>query len=243
MVTMDRWQAAQRYERGFWGGVAHRIRTGAESQLEWYDWRAGELVRRLTDIGREDLCGGTADVVEVGCGPVGIAPFFPARAVVAVDPLSDYYASDEELSRLRRDTVSYRQGLGEALPCADGSCDLLIMENCIDHVRDVDAVIRELHRVLRPKGVLYMTVNARTPLGFLVHRVLSRARIDPGHPHTFTTRKAEAMISRHDFRMRRFEAGSYLRALREDLAGPGLRPRAKALLGTSEFVVTLLAER
>lgn len=243
MVTVDRWQAAQAYEQGFWQGIGEQIASGRESQMEWYRWRAEQLAARLREAGRADLADGSARLIEVGCGPIGIASFFPARAAVAVDPLNDFYGTNPALSGLRNPAVSYVNGPGEALPAESGAFDLAVIDNCIDHVRDVDAVMAELRRVLAPGGVLFLTVNCRTPLGYAVHRVLSRLRIDAGHPHTFTASRAQGLLGRHGFTLLALRVDSYLAALRDDLRGPGLRPRLKGILGTSEFVTTTLSTR
>src|SRR5438309_1272445 len=124
-----------------------------------------------------------------------------------------------------------------------GRFDLTIIENCIDHVRDVSAGMREVKRVLSRTGALYLTVNCRTAWGFVMHRALSRLRVDAGHPHTFTPRRAGALLRDHGFTPLQFEVGSYAVARREDLAARELRARIKAVLGVSEFLVSAVAQQ
>lgn len=243
MVTLERWKHAQNYERGFWQRQAEQIAAGTLSQLEWYGWRAEQLAQKLNRLGLDRLTDGSARVLEVGCGPIGVASYFPARTRIAVDPLENFYAGNPVLSALRNPLVSYRQGVGESLPCEDGEFDLAIIENCIDHVQDVHAVMGELRRVLHRTGVLYLTVNSRTRWGFLAHRVLSRLRVDPGHPHTFTPARVRSMLSSSSFGLLSIQTASYWDALREDLTSSELRAKAKALLGTSEFVVSAFARK
>ena len=242
MVSPARWQTAQQYERGYWEALATRIADGSVSQLDWYRWRAEQLVSRLRALGLEALTRGRARVIEVGSGPVGVVGFFPAAERVAVDPLESYYASNITLAALRNRAVEYRQGSVEALPCESDAYDLAIMENCIDHVRDVRAGMRELKRALGVNGTLYLTVNCRTPWGFVAHRALSRLRIDAGHPHTFTPHRVQTLLRDHGFTTLQFEVGSYADARKEDLAAPERRARIKGLLGISEFVVSAVAQ-
>src|SRR3989475_8885924 len=110
-------------------------------------------------------------------------------------------------------------------------------------VRDVSAGMRELKRVLSRTGALYLTVNCRTAWGFVMHRALSRLRVDAGHPHTFTPRRAGALLRDHGFTPLQFEVGSYAVARREDLAARELRARIKAVLGVSEFLVSAVAQQ
>ena len=243
MVSSARWQAAQQYERGFWESVAARIAKGASSQLDWYRWRAEQLALRLRSLGLEQLTEGRARVLEVGSGPVGVAGFFPAAERLAIDPLEPYYSSNATLTALRNPLVDYRLGSAEALPCESARYDLVIIENCIDHVRDVTAAMSELKRALSPSGTLYLTVNCRTKWGFVVHRALSRLRVDAGHPHTFTPNRAQRLLRDNGFTTLQFDVGSYGAALRADLAASERRARLKGLLGISEFVVSAVAQR
>lgn len=241
MVSTARWQRAQQYERGYWASLATRIADGSTSQLDWYRWRAEQLVLRLRALGLERLVNRGARVIEVGCGPVGVAAFFPAAERMAVDPLEPYYATNATLAALRDPAVDYREGSVEALPCESGHYDLAIIENCIDHVRDMHAGMRELQRALRTGGALYLTVNCRTKWGFVVHRVLSRLRVDAGHPHTFTPSRARALLASHGFRTIDFQVGSYASARREDLGAAERRARIKGLIGISEFIFSAVA--
>ncbi len=53
------------------------------------------------------------------------------------------------------------QAAGEALPLADGSFDLVCSWDVLEHVQDPPAVLREIHRVLRPGGAALLTVINR----------------------------------------------------------------------------------
>jgi SAM-dependent methyltransferase len=243
MVSGERWKAAQEYELGYWEAQAQRMGGNGDSQLDWYRWRAEDLSARLNALGLEHLTSGDARIVEVGSGPIGVATFFPGAERVAVDPLADAYARSEALVALRDPSVDYRQGMGEDLPCDTAHYDLAIIENCIDHVRDMAGVMRELVRVLKPGGVLYLTVNNRSRTGYYVHRVLSRLRIDPGHPHTFTPSRTEALVRAAGFDIAQIETGSYAEARAQDAASPNKKARLKALLGVSEYLVSVVALR
>jgi len=133
--------------------------------------------------------------------------------------------------------------MGEQIPCESSSFDLAIVDNCIDHVRDVTGVMREIARVLRPGGTLYLTVNCRTTWGFLVHRALSRLRIDAGHPHTFTPARLTTLVAGTPLGLRAVDVESATQARRADLESHDVKSRVKGLLGSSEFSALLVAER
>jgi SAM-dependent methyltransferase len=243
MVGLGRWKTAQRYEQGYWAGQAAQIAAGATSQLSWYQWRSDQLIKRLRRCGFDALTGGEATVLEVGGGPVGVASFFPSYRAVLVDPLESFYGSNEVLRKLRNPRAEYVSGRGEALPVESGAFDLVIIENCIDHVQDAWGVMQELGRALRPDGVLYLTVNCRSNWGYVVHRTLSSLRLDPGHPHTFTPPRVAGMLRRHGFEPVDTEVGSYEDAYREDKQSPSRKARLKALLGVSEFVTSAISRK
>lgn len=242
MEDTKRWSEAQDYELGFWNKVAKNIASGSDG-LDWYRWRADQLIKRLKRLNLHRLTSGSARIIEVGSGPVGVCTFFPGVERLAVDPLMDQYSSQPAFTKARNPEVKYVQGVGERLPSPSGHFDLAIIENCIDHVHDVDAVMRELGRVLKPDGILYLTVNNRSRPGYFVHRLLSRLKIDRGHPHTFTPRRTRDLIRQSGFQPRDIEVGSYLQATRADLSSGKARDLFKALLGVSEYVVSVIAEQ
>jgi SAM-dependent methyltransferase len=242
MEDTKRWSEAQDYELGFWNNVAKDIDSGF-GDLGWYRWRADQLINRLKRLNLHRLTSGNASIIEVGRGPVGVCTFFPGAERLAVDPLMDQYSSHPAFAKARDPEVKYLQGVGERLPSPSSHFDLAIIENCIDHVHDVDAVMRELSRVLKPGGILYLTVNNRSWAGYFVQRLLPRLKIDRGHPHTFTPGRTRDLIRQSGFQLRDIEVGSYLQATRTDLASGKARDLLKALLGVSEYVVSVIAEQ
>jgi len=242
MASQGRWQRAQQYEAAYWDRP-EKANEVVRDAPAWYGWRAEQLAENLRHAGFGHLADGGARVIEIGSGPVGVARYFPARVRMAVDPLNDVYGANPGLAAHRSADVDYRAGVGEQLPTSDASFDLAIIENCIDHVQDVGAVMRELRRILVPGGVLYLTVNCRSPVGYWVHRALSRTRIDAGHPYTFTPDRAEALMRKHDFLVRKTWALQSLEEARKsDLASPSSKDRLKAILGVSEYAVALISE-
>jgi SAM-dependent methyltransferase len=49
-------------------------------------------------------------------------------------------------------------GVAENVPLADASCDGAVLQAVLEHVRDADLTLRELHRVLKPGGSLLVEV-------------------------------------------------------------------------------------
>jgi ubiquinone/menaquinone biosynthesis C-methylase UbiE len=86
-------------------------------------------------------------------------------------------------------------GNGEALPYADASFDVVVADNLMEHLTDPEVVLREVRRVLRPRGLFhfktpnrahYVPMLARwTP--HAVHQAIAAAR-GRSHEDTFVTR-------------------------------------------------------
>jgi SAM-dependent methyltransferase len=99
-------------------------------------------------------------VVDVGSG-AGFDSFVaahhvgPAGTVVGVDMTDEMLAKARATAeQLGLSNVEFRPGLAEALPVEDGWADVVISNGVINLCADKRAVFDEIHRVLRPGGVL-----------------------------------------------------------------------------------------
>jgi 2-polyprenyl-6-hydroxyphenyl methylase/3-demethylubiquinone-9 3-methyltransferase len=109
----------------------------------------------ILDVG----CGGglmTEEMARMGCRVTGIEPSLPSL----------------ETARKRAGEVGldieYKHARGESLPFADASFHIVYCCDVLEHVSDLDAVIRESARVLKPGGVyIFDTIN-RTLLSKIV---------------------------------------------------------------------------
>ena len=177
-TVRDRWRRAQSYELEFWKRY--------ENQLPDH---GGALLPNLPFVLSADLEG--KSVLEVGCGPMGVIYFAPGSRRVGVDPLALEYTRSLEFSTRG---VHLLASMGEHLPFGDGSFDVVVIGNVLDHVDEPGRTLDEIHRVLRPDGqiILWMHVIPRwlVPL----RRILDM--VDSGHPHHMTEAEARALFRR-----------------------------------------------
>jgi 2-polyprenyl-6-hydroxyphenyl methylase / 3-demethylubiquinone-9 3-methyltransferase len=123
---------------------------------------------------------GDLRALDIGCGGGFVAEEFARLGcrVVGVDP------SEVSIETARRHAaatgldVDYRVGSGEQLPAADGEFDLAYCCDVLEHVADLDAVVSETARALKPQGIfLFDTPNRTLASKLLVIKVMQEWRL------------------------------------------------------------------
>ena len=103
-------------------------------------------------------------VLDLGCGRGGVVEVFwrDVRLAAGLDPDSP------SLSEHRAPGMPIIRGVGERLPFAGESFDLIVCVWVHEHLTEPPKVFSEVHRVLRPGGhFVFLTPNLRNPLLFL----------------------------------------------------------------------------
>jgi arsenite methyltransferase len=98
-------------------------------------------------------------VIDVGSG--GLDSFVAARHVGPGGHVIGVDMTDEMLAKSRATAtalglpnIEFRKGLAENLPVDDGWADIVISNGVINRCADKRMVFEEIHRALRPGGVL-----------------------------------------------------------------------------------------
>jgi SAM-dependent methyltransferase len=155
----------------------------------------------------ELLAGLSGRVVELGAGSGANFGHYPPQVteVVAVEP--ERYLREQALAAAPTAAVpvTVLDGVADALPLADGSCDAAVACLVLCTVPDQARALAELHRVLRPGGELrfYEHVRGESPRMLRWQRVVDRTF----WPHAFggchTARDTVAAIERAGFAIER----------------------------------------
>ena len=161
-----------------------------------------------------------ARVLELGCGRAEktrtLAETGRPREIVALEVDAIQHAKNLQIADLP--IVRFAQGGAEAIPAADASFDIVIMFKSLHHVpvAHMDAALDEIARVLRPGGVVVLTVPN---LAYIKHTVgllfgyLPRTGTptrdmaywrqhgwDGGHLHYFTRSSLAALLQETGFK-------------------------------------------
>jgi SAM-dependent methyltransferase len=140
-----------------------------------YVWRAGQERRfeMVREAAGERMHG---SVFEAGCG-VGSYLFRlqkEARQAVGLD------IEQERACQAHRSADQVVCGAGESLPFPDGSFDLVLSNEVLEHVQDDRAAVGEIVRILRPGGRLVLFCPNRG-YPFETHGIYLRGRYHFGN--------------------------------------------------------------
>jgi len=160
--------------------------TSAEESKRYLQWRSEEypLFRELSGL-YGDHAGQT--VLDYGCGPgndlVGFALYSGAARIVGVDvsPTALELARGRvALHGARPDRVELVQisDADPTIPLADGSIDFLSCQGVLHHTSDPEAILGELHRVLRPGATGTVMVYNRDSVWWHLYTAYERMIVD-----------------------------------------------------------------
>ena len=129
-------------------------------------------------------------VLEIACGPgivaEAIAPL--VAELVCLDATPEMLAlAEARLEKSGLTNVTFRQAFAEALPFGDAEFDVIVTRLSFHHFDDIQAVLGECRRVLRPHGRLVAAdiVSSANGEESALHNALEQLR-DPTHVHMFS---------------------------------------------------------
>lgn len=154
-----------------WVRILKNLTTG---RLSWFD-------TRIDWKGR--------DVLDLGCAGGFMAEALASRGanVTGIDPAQQAIEEARRHAKINNLTIEYNVGAGENLPYPDRSFDIVVCVDVLEHVADLQKVINEIARVLRPGGCFVFDTINRTRIARLatitvaeeILRILPRGVHDP----------------------------------------------------------------
>jgi SAM-dependent methyltransferase len=191
-VKHDIWVCAQEGHFRTWEGYARRgVRQELGREMYWKSL--------VAEMDRTHPLRPSERVLDLGCGLDTVLDYLPSVRGFTLDSLM------HRLSAFGLSVpIAHAAGLFEMLPFADEVFDRVFLMNVLDHVRSPFCGLREIARVLRPGGVLVISVD--TYRNFHYHRRklrkwYDRARGAPTkHPWVFSNSDVTKLLRRGGFK-------------------------------------------
>lgn len=134
--------------------------SGGKTYAEWqYDRGEDTIKFYLQYTDKENMFGGK-DVLDVGCGAGGKSLYYlgcGANKVVGIDIVPAYKEESEALAKkLGLSGFEFFCEDASKTSFDDNSFDTVIMNDAMEHVARPEAVLAEMHRILKPGGRLFV---------------------------------------------------------------------------------------
>lgn len=145
-----------------------------------------------------------AALLEVGCGSGRITSSIHARDPGLRLTAVDLSAEQIELARARHPGIEFVRGNGEALPFADDSFDFVVFFDFLEHIERPAQALAEMHRVLKPGGLLHLVCPAEAQSIYGISSWILRRHLKgptAGHIQQFSRREIEGLVRGAGFRL------------------------------------------
>ena len=193
------------------------IRNQTTAQTQYADGRNLDIRRRLHDLYSinpqpfpawcwEQYSFVThCRILELGCGTGAFwtdhAAQLPTNATLVLSDISEGMVQEAAANTAQHAHVSTQVIDIQHIPFPDDSFDVLMAHHMLYHVPDLPQAVDEMHRVLRPGGILYSTTNGNNGMSGWLHNALQA--FDPTLD-AFGERYAFALENGHEILARRF---------------------------------------
>ena len=138
-----------------------------ESESESTVQRFLRIQAAVLRIAAQEALPARLDVADVGCGAGTQCRIWAVlgHRVHGVDINEPLILLARERAKQGDLDIRYEVGTATALPWPDGSMDVCLLPALLEHVADWQCCLREVARVLRPNGLLYLdTTNVLCPI-------------------------------------------------------------------------------
>lgn len=214
------------------GGLDQHYAMDADEYFRHHDTGGKLETARAMLRQAESLTGGRGRVLDIGAGRGEMLEAARAEGwtAVGIEPSESFarYCEEHTGAEIRRRPV-------EECGFEAGYFDAVILSAVLEHLYNPDETIREISRVLRPGGALFVDVPNETGLYFLVGNLYQKLRrrnwsvnlsptFEPYHVFGFNPRSLRALLSKHGLKV----------AIWRCYGGRSVLPSRGGLMGAAE---------
>ena len=156
-------------------------------------WEIPSMVRHLVFSSK--------NILDLGCGDggtvSGIIRKYPSKKVTGVD------ISPRRIDSLKERFPKKRFICGDvcSTKLKDNSFDLIISTQVIEHVEDDKKMVREMHRLLKKGGFLYISSVIKKPWAIYKYRNKGKFVLDPTHEREYSSKEEFLNLFLKKFRL------------------------------------------
>jgi SAM-dependent methyltransferase len=192
------------------GGLAQHYGMNADDYFEHHDvdtksLAASSLLRRA-----EELTGGKGRLLDIGTGrgELLLAARLEGWEPVGIEPSASFAEHT-----MKHSSLEIRSMAVEECGFDSNNFDVVVLSAVLEHLYNPDQTIREVSRILRPGGALFLDVPNEVGLYFRVGNLYQRLRgrdwvvntaptFSPFHVFGFSPRSLRALLSKHNLKPR-----------------------------------------
>lgn len=159
-IDQETWIKCQVFEKNWWINHLNSIKSNIvkETPTEWTLFDNPFMHKYIIEIAKDKI------VIDIGCGPniQHIIGRVNCRLGFGVDPLLDEYKKSGWPVPITDKCIPI-PSKSEILPFMNNYADIVTTVNALDHMNDALGSIKEMVRVLKPGGHLFINTDMRTP--------------------------------------------------------------------------------
>lgn len=138
-------------------------------------------------------------ILDVGCGD-----YSPSYTQTNF-PKADYYGVDinEKVIKFFKEKYKFLKVdlENKFLPFKDNTFDIVLVSHVLEHLRNVQVVIKECYRILKPGGLIY--IEAPSPISIILPSMDGTLNFydDMSHIKPFTKTSFKKLLCSHNFKV------------------------------------------
>jgi len=196
-IAEKRWVFAQKKERNYWEKWQENNKRNKQSVSEYWNWHK-KVLQKFFKIKKD------TKILEIGPGASPFIEELRGGEKYELDPLMDLF----ERNSKQKKGINYIKGVGEKIPFDENFFDLIIITNVIDHVRDPKKTLNEIKKVLKKRGIVYISLNYFPSFLKTYNNFLELINLgDPYHPHSFSLESIKRLFKLKKFEILYFDHG------------------------------------